>query len=268
MEILNYRDLLKIELADRIAANPSYSLRAMAKKIGISPSMLSALLAGKKKISVERAFEIGKKLKFDKKKNAYFVGLVQLDRAKSPEQKVELLEQLNLQIPQAQTFALHLDHFRMIADWYHLPILEMTQLDHSVLTPSSAATALGISKAEAEAAIDRLLRLDLLEKNRQGQLKKSKSLLRASSDVPNAALRRFHEQMFVKAQQSLHQQSPQEKFVGSETFAFDEKQLKQAEEIFEDCFSRMISLAGSKKSKKQVYHLGIQFFRLTKDIQQ
>ncbi len=264
MEMSASRDLLKIELADRIAANPAYSLRAMARQTKISPSMLSALLSGKKRISPDRAFEIAKTLKFDKKKRDYFLALVQLERAKSIEQKAEILEKLHTLIPQPQAAILDLDLFRSIAEWYHLAILELTNTKDFRLTAAAAASALGITKIEAEAAIERLQRLELLQLDPHGSFRKSVSLLVAHSSTPHGALRKYHEQMLEKAKASLHTQKPNEKFVGSETFAFNEKDLEKASEIMEECFSRLVNLAGAQKDKKNVYHLGIQFFRLTK----
>jgi uncharacterized protein (TIGR02147 family) len=266
MEKSSYRDILKIELADRIALNPAYSLRAMAKQVKLSPSMLSALLTGKKYISAERAFSIAKALKFDKKKNEYFVTLVQLETVKSEELKNSLIEKLLVLAPQDKSRTLDLDVFRVISDWYHLSMLELTHVDDFSLNPATAAQALGISKMEAEVAIERLLRLELLEKDSKGRLGKAENLILATSPIPNQALRKYHEQMLKKASESLETQTPDQKFVGSETFAFDEKHLKKATEIIEECFTKIINLAGSKKNKKQVYHLGIQMFRLTKEL--
>ncbi len=266
MEIENYQDILKMELAERIAKNSLYSLRAMAKQTNLSPSMLSAVLNGKKDLTVERAFDIGKILKFDKKKHDYFVTLVQWHRSKSEEQKIDLLEKLNSIIPQPKHTILNVEIFKIIADWYHLSILELTNVYKFDLTSESASAALGITKFEAQSAIDRLIRLDLLETNKKGKLQKTSNILLSNSDVPNSALRKYHEQTLMKAINSITVQTPKEKFIGSETFAFDVADLKKASEIIEECFSKVTALAGSKKNKKNVYHMGIQLFRLTKDI--
>jgi hypothetical protein len=81
---------------------------------------------------------------------------------------------------------LSLEVFRTLSDWYHLPILELTNVSSFELTPVSAAKALGISTAEAEAAIERLLRLELLEASSDGVPKKTENLLLASSSAVEA----------------------------------------------------------------------------------
>jgi hypothetical protein len=53
--------------------------------------------------------------------------------------------------------------------------------------------------------------------------------------------------------------------VGSETFAFSDKHLREANQITEEYFQRMSALAKKPGQKNHVYHLGVQFFNLTKE---
>jgi uncharacterized protein (TIGR02147 family) len=260
----SYRALLKIELADRIAHNPRYSLRAMAKQIQVAPSLLSDVIKGNKGISVARAYSIALALKFDPAKCDYFATLVQLETAKAPEHRQALLEKLESFRGASPTRSLDLDLFRTVSDWYHFSILELTHVSGFDFEAGNIAAVLGISKPEAENALDRLLRLELLERTPAGRYRKTDGFLLANSSIPNQALRNYHEQMLKKAIEALSQQTPSEKFVGSETFAFDEDQLKKATEHIEECFTKILKMTHIKKPKKQVYHLGIQLFRVTR----
>jgi uncharacterized protein (TIGR02147 family) len=262
----SYRELLKLELADRVAANPSYSLRAMARQLKVSPAMLSAMLSGKRNLSAKRAFDIARALKFSKNKTEYFVTLVQYDSARSNETRADLMEKLITLMPRKQANKLDLDHFKLIADWYHAGVLKMTSTNHTTLSPAAIADYFGISKDEASDAVERLTRLSLLEKDQSGRLSQTNKGLQTASEIPNEALRKFHEQMLNKAVQALTTQTPKEKFIGSETFAFDEASLQKATDIIEECFSKIVYLASSQADKKNVYHLGIQMFRLNKEM--
>jgi uncharacterized protein (TIGR02147 family) len=83
------------------------------------------------------------------------------------------------------------------------------------------------------------------------------------STVPNEALRRFHRQMLGKAVESIDTQTPQEKIIGSETFAISEDVLEEANQLAEEFFQKMAQLRKKSKNPTQVYHLGVQFFNLT-----
>ncbi|WP_413585460.1 TIGR02147 family protein [Bdellovibrio sp. HCB274] len=259
---LSYRELLKEELAKRIASNSNYSLRAMALQLKISASMLSAILNGKRNLSPKSALDISKALKFDKKKTEYFVTLVQFEGAKTDDARSFLQEKIMALTPRSQDQQLDVDIFNMIAEWYHVPILQMTHTTQPDLSDEAIAKHLGITKAKVTKALERLRRLELLKQDENGVWRASKSTIVTSSPIPNKALRHFHSQMLGKAITSLETQGNHEKFVGSETFAFNETDLQKANDILEECFAKIVRLAGNQKDKKNVYHLGIQLFRI------
>lgn len=261
---LSYRQMLKTELADRIGRNPAYSLRAMAKQVELSPSLLSRVCQGSKGLSLDSLFRVANALGFDGAKKEIFFTLWQIDNASTAEARIPLMEKLQALQPGIGSHYLSLDAFRVISDWYHLAIRELVGTKDFNPNPKAIAATLGISTLEAENAIDRLLRLEMLTRRPDGGLEKTEGHVLASSAMPNEALRKYHGQTLQKAIESLSRFSPQEKFVGSETFAFDDKQLPAANAILEECFTKLVKLASKGKSRRQVFHLGIQFFPLSK----
>ncbi|WP_413557289.1 TIGR02147 family protein [Bdellovibrio sp. HCB209] len=266
MITMNYRQLLKAELDERVAKNQNYSLRAMALQLKLSSGMLSSILNGKRNLSAKRALEIAKTLKFNKRKSDYFVALVQYDTVKSDEVRAELLETLFHLAPKDTPQELDVDIFKLISDWYHVPVLQMTHTTQPEINKDTVAEYLGISTKQAADALDRLFRLGLLTTGNDGKIKTNKSQVVTNSPKPNEALRHFHRQMMERAILSLETQTPKEKFIGSETFAFDDQDLEKANEILEECFAKIVRLAAKRQNKKHVYHLGIQLFRLNKDL--
>lgn len=265
----HYRSYLRSVLADRKQKNPAYSMRAFAKQLGITQSAVSQILAGKKNLSSATAHEIAARLGLPETDAEIFTLLVQMNAAKSPTLKESVLRKLNQLKPGAPVQELSLDFFRVISDWYHLALRNMVEIDGVDMSPRAAAKRLGISAIEVEAALERLLRLELLEQvpGKAHTYRRTSGYSVARSATPNEALRNFHRQMLSKAQESLVTQTPKEKIIGSETFAFADKYLKEADRITEEYFRKMASLAKKPGRKNQVYHLGVQFFNLTKETQ-
>lgn len=260
----NYRSYLKSTLVEKIERNLGYSLRALARDLGISPSSLSEVMKGKKNFSAATALSIAQKLGLNSLEQEYFLLLVQIESAKSIAVKENLQARAHSLNPSMTVRDLSVDMFKVIADWYHFAILELTHVAGFSFRAESIAKKLGISTLEAETALDRLLRLELLEKSPKGGYRKTDSHLLSASEVPSGALRKFHQQMLEKAGESLTTQTPKEKIVGSETFALDPKQLLEANRITEEYFQKMVKLSALGK-KKSVYHLGVPFFKLTKE---
>lgn len=263
----HYRSYLRSILADRKQKHPSYSMRAFAKHLGITQSAVSQILSGKRNLSQDTALKVSERLGLNAMETEYFSLLVQLETSKSPAFRESLLKRINLLKPITPIHELSLDLFRVISDWYHLVIRNIADIDGFEMHPRILAKRLGISAIEVEAAIDRLLRLELLERlsGERHRYRKTQDYILAKATIPNEALRTFHGQMLEKAKASLTTQTPKEKIIGSETFSFSSKYLSEANQITEEYFQKMSALARKPGGKNHVYHLGVQFFNVTKE---
>jgi uncharacterized protein (TIGR02147 family) len=262
-EHTSYRTYVRAALSESLEKNPRFSLRGFASKIGISPSLLSDVLAGKKSISRDTALTISKNLGLSPKETEYFCLLTDFEKAKTEENKSDIFEKLQSLNGRKEVANLSLDFFKLISDWYHMAILEMVDIKNFNFNAKTVAKRLEITSLVAQTAIDRLERLELLEKNKDGRYRKVMDRVLSASEVPNTALQNFHRQMIEKAAASLATQTPKEKLVGSETMVFDKDQLNAANELMEEFFNKMLQLSSASKKGKDVYHLGIQFFNLT-----
>lgn len=265
-EHTHYRPFLRSILTQRQARNSRYSMRAFAAQIGLTQAAVSQVLSGKRGLSVDTAIRIGKELGLSESENEYFRVLVQLEGTRNPDLKSSLMtraQELNFRRPIKN---LSVDLFRLIADWYHLPIKNLLRLKKFDFTPATISARLGVSKLEAECAIERLVRLKMIEpgSTKKGHYRVTDARIQIRSEVPNEALRRFHRQMLEKAIESLETQTPQEKILGSETFAISDRLLPEARKIAEDFFQKMAALSEQSEDRNQVYHLGVQFFNLMK----
>lgn len=174
-ECQDYRSFLKATLAEKAKSREGYSLRGFSEKIGVSNSFLSEVLGKKKSLSVELAFKIAVKLDLTETETQYLCFLVQLEQEKDPAFREELSKRLIALNPKRKAHDLSVDLFKVIADWYHHAILELTYLPGFKFEAKTVAKKLGITKVEAEIAMERLVRLELLELDDQGRYRKTHS---------------------------------------------------------------------------------------------
>lgn len=260
----SYRTFLKTVLAEKQLKNKAYSLRAMARDLGLKPAHLSALIKGKNGLSLTSAMRAAQALGLDDSATEYLCLLVQYEAAKIPRLKETFLERMRAINKTTEVKDLNVDLFKMMSEWYHIPILEMTVLEGFQLTAENVAKKLGISRIQAEVAIERLIRLELLERGADGRFRKAVDNYVFKSSKPNPALRAFHKQMIMKAHDSIETQSPEERYVGSQTFSINPNDLKEASEIINEFRKKMVDLFDRSEKKTKTYHLGIQLFDLTK----
>lgn len=87
---MDYRTILKKQLAQRKLINSRFSMRSLAQKIELSPSKLSEIMRGSKSLSVKRAEIIADKLGLRKSEREIFVLSTLVENEGSPEAKTKL----------------------------------------------------------------------------------------------------------------------------------------------------------------------------------
>jgi uncharacterized protein (TIGR02147 family) len=264
-QVTGYRDWLKGILLERCRSNSKYSLRAMAASLRMSPALLSQILNGKRNLTLKKATQLAGRMKLSNRDRDFLFALVQFENAKDPVTKIALQDRLQRFPKKANIRNLQLDAFRTVSDWYHFAILQLLRLPDFTFTSATVALRLGIKHQLAVDGIERLQRLGIIEVNHRGQYQAAhKEEVRVESEVPNLALQNFHREMLQKAIDSLKSQSPQEKYVGSETIPIDVTQLPKIFEMINSFMDELLAFVDSGTRLSEVYHLNVSFFRLTK----
>jgi transcriptional regulator with XRE-family HTH domain len=141
----SFRLLLQSELARRCGRNPNYSLRAFAMHLNVDHSTLSQWLRGRRPIAARNIESIGELLGLEPDViKAYVDHAVRSDA------------------PNGMWY-LTPDTMSLVAEWYHFAILELTRLESFRPDTRWIARVLGISVDEVNVALQRLIRLDLLD---------------------------------------------------------------------------------------------------------
>jgi uncharacterized protein (TIGR02147 family) len=229
---MNARQLLQSELARRCERNPRYSLRAFAKALGISHTVLSLVLSGKRPLS----------------KKAFAKVSEALDLQTSSAQPNEDLRQLSL------------DTFSVVSDWYHYGILSLLELPRAKLDARWIAARLGITQVQAKLAIERLQRLELIEPVGKNRWRQSGKPLRVGNSVSTEITRKFHRQLLEKAVESLENHPVELRDFSAMTFALNPSQIPYARERIRDFRRELVRDLEAKASPTHVYEFTVQMF--------
>ncbi len=260
----SYRDVLSHELARRQSSNSRYSLRSFAKKLNIPAPALSEILSGKRGLSCNRAICIAQILEMNEIETEYFVALVESAHARS--KKLKALAQEKVQsIRELRESPLDKDQFKSISEWYHLAILELSRIHGFRSCPVWIAEKLGISISSTREAVKRLLRLGLLKQLGQQLVPSSDDMIAAISEVPSAAIRKFHCDLLKKAHEAVENQNVNERHFSSLIFAIDgtdENQIKEAKKLVSEFNRRFNKLMTCNKNQTKLYCFSTQLYSL------
>jgi uncharacterized protein (TIGR02147 family) len=204
-----YRELLRSELEHRLEINPHYSLRRYAELLGIAPGPLSEILNGRRSPSSTIVERILSRLELNEKQRQDF--LRSLLHEKKALGKKRISKKLKSRVKtkalvSGETISFHeLDrnHFRIIADWYHLALWEMIGRDDFVPKVSWISARLGISQTESKMALERLASEKLIEL-RDGRWRKTLARLQTKDLTKTSeAHRKRQTQILSKASMAL-----------------------------------------------------------------
>ncbi len=260
-------DFLNAWLKAAQAQNPRFSLRSWALQLGLGHvAMLSMVLNRKRRFLPSLSSKISQHFlkvgKFNENEARYFDMLVLFTNASSNEESIFYEKILATLRPDQQFSTLTLDHFRVVSDWHHLAIVEMTELKDFNSDPQRISLRLGgnVNEGQVKEAIDRLIRVGLLERDGES-LRKTKTFYATPTDVSNKAIRSFHSQMIGKAITALESQPVEERDITAHMMTISKEKLPVAKAMIRD-FRRNLAQFLETSQGDAVYQVNIQLFNV------
>lgn len=251
--------ILKATLQARIVKNPSYSMRAFAKSLGLSPSALSMILSNKLELSPRR---------INKLVSALCLDPVQAQRLLSSSAAARSAKSKTADLVQQTGHPMTSELFELLADWKSFAILSLTELPGDVFSPRSVARRLGITLTEATLAIQSLKNANMLteEKSSDGsRWRQATAPLRTSPSLTHSAGRRAQKQWLERAIDALETLPPEKRDITSMTFAMRKEDFELAQERITEFRRALSQELESQGSPNSVFTLTIQLVPLTKE---
>jgi uncharacterized protein (TIGR02147 family) len=258
---LDYRSILMREYETRSSVNASYSLRAFARDLSIAPSRLSEVLNRKSGLSRKAAEKIADILGLSENEKEVFCTLVEISHARSSARKNLAKSKLEKMQADPDFNNLQEDTFKVISDWYHLAIVELTYLKNFKSDISWIAKKLGITQIQAKAATERLKKLELLEE-KNGKLQPKNDFNATTTDIPSEAVKKAHLQLIEKSGEALYTQSVSERDFSSVMVAIDKDKIEEAKKWIKDFRRNFCKKVVQDNNKDALYCLSVQFFSL------
>ncbi|MGZ3694380.1 MAG: TIGR02147 family protein [Bdellovibrionota bacterium] len=244
------RQRLAEELAQIRMRNPSYSLRAFARKVGISASALSEILSGKRNVSQFLALRIADRMMWSPETVAELSRLPRYRKRATNEAR-----------PNVQ---LSMDNFHAISDWHHYAIISLVETEDFREQPEWIAHRLGIARSVAQQALERLERLGMVERRADGRLITTGVTYNSPDEVASVALRKAHAQNLELARNSLEQDALTARDFTAVTMAIDPDKIPEAKKMIRSFRDELCAyLEGG--TKKEVYKFCMQFIPLSKN---
>jgi uncharacterized protein (TIGR02147 family) len=249
---------LRREFEKRRRRNRAYSHAAFARRLGISPSYLSLLLAGKRILSEERAEKLSRALRWPSDRAQRFVLAARIRSCRDPERRARLLTEYRRSRDAAAFAPLRGDLIALISSWYMSAVLALLELPGR-FTTEEVRRRLKLDQVAAEVALARLVHVGLARRDGDQHWRIPANL--STGDVPSSAIRRHHREYLEKAIEAIENQPPQQRNISGSTFPCDASKIPEAMQRIE-VFRRELMTFLQEGTPDSVYRLSVQLFRL------
>jgi plasmid maintenance system antidote protein VapI len=256
----DFRRFLQQELVRRCRGNPRYSLRSFARALSIEPSALSKILRGRRAVTPAMFASLSQKLALTAEQAEALRPaqpvLRALARGAGGDEPAEPSDSGYRQLT--------LDTFHLISDWYHYAILELTAVRQFEPDARWVARALGLSVAEAQEAVERLVRLGFLKVERGRWVDCSDSVTTVGNEFTAAAFRQLQRQVLEMALGALEDVPLEQRDQSSMTMAINSRRLPEAKERIKRFRRQLCAFLQAGGSKDRVYQLGISLYPVSR----
>lgn len=268
-QYLDFRRFLGDWFAAKKAANPRYSHRAFARKAGqASPSLLHAVIAGKRNLTPATVAAFAAALGLDAAETEFFGALVDLGQAETPDARAAAWEKVRAAKRFREARRLDGDAVEYLSCWYYPAIRELATCAGFRADPEWIAATLRprITPAQARKGLDLLLALGLLARRPDGGVEVTTTSLVTPHEVAALAVYEYHRGMLARAAEALSTAAPPERHYCGVTVAIPEALVPLLKRELDAVQERLLDLCDSAEGPRtRVYQLNLQLLPLSRE---
>ncbi|RYZ92071.1 MAG: TIGR02147 family protein [Proteobacteria bacterium] len=232
--------------------NPQYSIRAFAKKLGVSNSSLSEIMRGKRVVSKKKALEFASELGLSSE------DIAQLEEAFENAGSLEKLKPVQNPFKE---ILIGPDQYKIMADWKYFAVLALIRTNGEKLKLDEMASSLELSSKSVKAIVAELEDLGIVTRHAGGILRSQNVVFRTSEDFPEELMRKRRLESIEGAALAINQIRPGELGIFA-TVSTTPEAVFAARPMLEDFVKRLCLHLRDPKSP-HVFEIGMNLFPRT-----
>jgi len=245
----DYRLYLRTLVPHLKATRPGFSFRSFASRAGFSsPNYLKLVTDGQRNLAAESVDKFARGLGLTRREHDIFRLLVLLANARTDEERNALYQRLRERVVDDDVARLRDDQFAVYDSWWALVVREMCNLPDFQLDARWIArrTRPRIRVAQAQKAIDLLLRTGLIVVDAEGRARPAERTITTGPSVPEVqslAIRNYHRAHLELASRALDEVPRDERNITSVSVTLSRAAYAEAVEEIARLRRRLLELA-------------------------
>lgn len=268
LQYSDFREFLRDFYQERKAHG--FSFREFSKAAGYSsPVFLKLVIEGKANLSEAGTERVAQATGLVGADAEYFRILVQMNQAKDSGEKKQLFAELRKIARENKVKIVGEDQYDYYESWVTpvlrelLPTMPNAKISEIAKALEFAAPTNEIRKSKAT-----LLRAGFLEQDADGNfVQTDRRISTGNLELPSLAVRGMHRQMGELAVKALEEIPPEERDISGLTLGAPESVLPRIKAEIEEFRRKISAIATESPRTDRIYRLNVQFFPLTKSLE-
>ena len=263
---LNVSTLLGDKLKEKKKSNPSFSIRAWSKSLGLSShGSLGQILAGNRGLPKKYLPAVIKSLNLSKREAKYLEILVDLEKAKSQEEKDYFYHQLKQARPvKRDVHIMEIENYKFFENPLHSIIRTLMDRPDFDSTPEwiKKNICFETSITEINEVIERLINVGGVREENGGLIKEKKAI-RNQADIPSSGVQEFHRKMRLLASEQIKKQTVEQREYNSFSFNIKKDKVNEAKLRLREMMNEFIEeFQAPSQTSDLTYQVNSQFFAI------
>jgi uncharacterized protein (TIGR02147 family) len=261
---LDYRQYLQDWFLWKKTVNPRYSHRLFARKAGQrSPSLLLHVIEGRRNLTPLTTHAFATAMSLGERKRTFFEHLVALKQAELPKDREKAMDDILATKRFHRSRKLDGELFRVFGEWHYGAICELAHCEGFQPDPQWIAKTLRptISVKRAKQALETLLSLGLLRRNKTGDVKPTDEWIMPEGNEDIAILK-YHQAMLAQAKIAVSEFTQEHRIALGFTGSLPKNAIPKLQDKMTKLFNDMAS-ACEQEPKQVVYQLSFVLFPLS-----
>lgn len=263
----DYRTFLRDFYVQNKAGKYGFSLRAFSKRAGLrSSNYLKLVMDGERNLTLEMAARFAEACCLRRQAAEYFSALVSFNQAKSVNERDRAYARLSKLSRYREVHRLSRAQEAYHSHWYIPIIRELVVRKDFRDDPRWIASELmpAITTREAEQAIQVLLELGLVTRDKRGGLSQAHALVQTPDGPLGQHISRYHRVMLERAAEAIDGVPKEQRQIESLTLCLSEARLRDLKQRIESLCDEVLQEYQADDDSRRVVQLNIQMFPVTK----
>jgi uncharacterized protein (TIGR02147 family) len=244
-----------------------FSYRYFSGKAGFSsPNFLKLVIDGKRNLTNISLAKVAKGFGLLKQEREFFENLVYMNQAKDHEEKNYYLKKVMSIKGYTKVRKIEKKSYEYFSKWYNTAVREIIMFGDRDFTAEQVAETINpkITPKEAEVAINLLIELGLIKKDKDGLWEQSDPALSTGPEVKSLAIANFHREMLKLASESIERYPADERDISALTLRVNSAGIAEIKRRIIQFRRELLEFALGEEDADQVIQVNLQAFPLTK----